>query len=227
METVLISGANRGIGLEFVKQYLACGYHVSACCRDPEKAESLQALACGELQVLPLDVADTRSIEQLPDLLAGRAISLFINNAGIYGERQSLEQVDEQEWLKVFRVNTIAPLLLTRALLPLMDRQAPGKLVYLSSKMGSIEDNSGGGIYIYRSSKTALNQVIKSLSIDLASEGLLFAALHPGWVQTDMGGPSADINTFTSVRGMQAVIESLDVSGSGGFYNYDGSLIPW
>jgi len=227
MKTVVISGANRGIGLEFVKQYLAAGYHVSACCRDPENSESLQALACGELQVLPLDVADTRSIEQLPDLLAGRAISLFINNAGIYGERQSLEQIDEQEWLKVFRVNTIAPLLLTRALLPLMDRQAPGKLVYLSSKMGSIEDNSGGGIYIYRSSKTALNQVIKSLSIDLASEGLLFAALHPGWVQTDMGGPGADINTFTSVTGMQAVIESLDASRSGGFYNYDGSLIPW
>jgi len=227
MKTVVISGANRGIGLEFVKQYLACGYQVAACCRDPEKAESLQALACAQLQVLPLDVTDARSIEQLPGLLSGRAISLFINNAGIYGERQSLDEIEEQQWLEVFRVNTIAPLLLTRALLPLMDRQAPGKLVYLSSKMGSIADNSGGGIYIYRTSKTALNQVIKSLSIDLASEGLLVAALHPGWVQTDMGGPSADIDTLTSVTGMRALIKSLDASGSGGFYNYDGSIIPW
>jgi len=108
----------------------------------------------------------------------------------------------------------------------LMDRQAPGKLVYLSSKMGSIADNSGGGIYIYRTSKTALNQVIKSLSIDLAGEGLLVAALHPGWVQTDMGGPGADIDTLTSVTGMRSVIENLDASGSGGFFNYDGSIIP-
>ncbi len=227
MKTVVISGTNRGIGLQFVKQYLASGYQVKACCRDPDKAEGLQALACPELQVLPLDVTDARSIELLPGLLTGTPINLFINNAGVYGERQSLDEVEEQQWLEVFRVNTIAPLLLTRVLLPLMDREAPGKLVYLSSKMGSIEDNSGGGIYIYRSSKTALNQVIKSLSIDLASEGLLVAALHPGWVQTDMGGPGADIDTLTSVTGMQAVIESLDASGSGGFYNYDGSTIPW
>jgi len=227
MKTVVISGANRGIGLEFVKQYLACGYQVVACCREPDKAESLQALTCTELQILPLDVTDAGSIQQLPGLLSGRAISLFINNAGVYGERQSLDEVEEELWLEVFRVNTIAPLLLTRALLPLMDRQAPGKLVYLSSKMGSIADNSGGGIYIYRTSKTALNQVIKSLSIDLAGEGLLVAALHPGWVQTDMGGPGADIDTFTSVTGLRSVIENLNASGSGGFFNYDGSIIPW
>lgn len=227
MKTVLITGANRGIGLEFVKQYLEQEWRVIACCREPESAVQLQTLACAELEVRALDVSDTDSIQALPGLLAGQTLSLFINNAGIYGQGQSLEEVDAQEWLGVFQINTIAPLLLTRALLPLMDRTGSAKLAYLSSKMGSITENSGGGTYVYRSSKTALNQVLKSLATDLANEGFLVAALHPGWVRTDMGGPNALIDTQTSVSGMRHVIEQLGAEQNGGFYNYDGATIPW
>ena len=157
--------------------------------------------------------------------LAGEKIALFINNAGIYGEQQSLETADWEEWQEVFRVNTIAPLAITRVLLPLM---APGaRLVFLSSKMGSIAENTGGSTYVYRSSKSALNQVVKSLAIDLAPRGLHVAALHPGWVRTDMGGPNALIDTATSVHGLLRVIDHLDAAGSGRFYNYDGQQIPW
>ena len=227
MKNVLISGANRGIGLEFVKQYLALGFQVTACCRAPEEAGNLQELTCPQLELMPLDVSEISSIQNLSGLLTGRTFSMFINNAGVYGEGQTLDEVSSEEWLRVFSINTIAPLLLTRALLPLMDRNSPAKLVYLSSKMGSIADNSGGSTYIYRSSKTALNQAVKSLSIDLASEGMLVAALHPGWVKTDMGGSNAMIDAETSVRGMISVLDNLDDSGSGRFYNYDGTEIPW
>jgi len=227
MKTVLITGANRGIGLEFVKQYLEQGWQVLACCRAPQSATQLQSMACSALKILPLDVADTYSIQALRGLLKDQNLSLFINNAGVYGGPQSLEHVEEEEWLKVFRINTIAPALLTRALLPLMDRSRPAKLAYLSSKMGSIAENSSGATYLYRSSKAALNQIIKSLSIDLANEGMLVAALHPGWVKTEMGGPNALIDTQTSVSGMRAVLEQLGSAESRGFYNYNGAEIPW
>ena len=225
MHTVLIIGASRGIGLEFTRQYLARGSRVIACCRNPSSASALQAMAGQALEVVGLDVSDSAAVAGLPAKLPGEHLDLFINNAGIYGDRQGLADADWDEWLDVMSVNVIAPLMLTRVLLPLM--AANGKLVYLSSKMGSIADNSGGGAYVYRSSKTALNQVVKSLSIDLASRGLSAAALHPGWVQTDMGGPNALIDTATSVGGLMRVIDRLDAASSGRFFNYDGQEIPW
>lgn len=227
MKTVLITGTNRGIGLAFVSRYLERGDRVIACCRHPDESGALQALTNGALRIEPLDVTDAASRDALVDRLADEQIDLFINNAGIYGSGQQLEDVEEAEWQRVFSVNVIAPLLLTRALLPRLSANPPAKLVYLSSKMGSIADNSGGGTYIYRSSKTALNQVVKSLAIDLAPRSMAVAALHPGWVQTDMGGPNALIDTATSVSGLMAVIDDLDQAGSGRFYNYDGQEIPW
>jgi len=227
MKTVLITGANRGIGLEFVTQYLARGDRVIACCRVPASAAELQQMASPELQILALDVSDSTAISALPAQLDGLEIDLFINNAGTYGAGQSLQEADREDWLRVFNINTIAPLLLTRAVLPLMSTNPAGKLVYLSSKMGSIADNSGGGTYIYRSSKTALNAVVKSLAIDLAPRWHAVAALHPGWVLTDMGGPNALIDTKTSVSGLMQVIDGLSPDNSGKFYNYDGSEIPW
>lgn len=225
MHTVLITGASRGIGLEFTRQYLDRGSRVIAACREPGAAAALQALACTALRILALDVADPAAIAGLPRLLDGERLAVFINNAGVYGDHQGLADTNWQEWLAVFSVNTIAPLMLTRAVLPHM--ADAGKLVYLSSKMGSIADNTGGGTYVYRSSKTALNQVVKSLSIDLAGRGLAVAALHPGWVRTDMGGPNGLIDTATSVNGLLQVIDGLDAAGSGAFYNYDGQPIPW
>ena len=225
MSNILITGANRGIGLEFTRQYLARGERVIACCRNPEQATALQSLQCGELEILPLDVSDQESISSLSSALTGRKLSLFINNAGIYGANQGLDQFEPQEWIHVLQVNTIAPLLLTRALLPYF--QAGTKLAFLSSKMGSISDNTSGSAYIYRSSKTALNQVVRSLSHDLKDRGISVVALHPGWVKKDMGGPNALIDSQTSVEVMISVIEQLDASSSGGFYNYDGSQIHW
>jgi NAD(P)-dependent dehydrogenase (short-subunit alcohol dehydrogenase family) len=231
MKTILITGANRGLGLEFVRQFLARGDKVVACCRTPNKAAELQALNNDGLDILPLDISNEESIRSLPGSLSGvlteRKIAIFINNAGVYGQTQTLDEADTEEWLQVFRVNTIAPFLLTRALLPLMDKQLPGKLLYLSSKMGSIADNGGGSTYIYRTTKTALNQVVKSLSIDLAGQGLLTAALHPGWVRTDMGGPNGLIDANESVAGLMQVIDDLDATTSGHFFNFDGAEIPW
>ena len=225
MSHILITGANRGIGLEFTRQYLSRGERVIACCRNPAQASELQRLACSDLEILSLDVSDEASIACLPGQLGGRKITVFINNAGVYGSKQALDQIDPSEWVEVFRVNTMAPLLLTRELLPHMD--AGARLAFLSSKMGSIADNTSGSTYVYRSSKTALNQVVRSLSHDLHGLGMRVVALHPGWVRTDMGGPNALIDVNTSVNGLISVIDNLDESTSGHFVNYDGVDIPW
>lgn len=230
MATVLITGANRGIGLEFTRQYLERGERVLATCRDPAAATELQMLSktFPELKLLQLDVADNQSIAAFPQKLPGEAVDIFINNAGVYGPRDGkFGNIKGKDWLDVLQVNSVAPLLLTQALAGNLLKGKLKKLIYLTSKMGSIADNSGGGHYIYRSSKTALNMVIKSLAIDLAGEGFVVAVLHPGWVKTDMGGPAALIDTNTSVTGMIQVIDRLSPEQSGSFFNYDGSLIPW
>lgn len=230
MATLLITGTNRGIGLEFVRQYLARGDQVIATCRQPTEARALQELAAAEpgLRIMALDVAEPDSLTGFADELGDQAIDIFINNAGVYGPRSArFGEVSAQDWLGVLEVNTVAPLLLTQLLIDNFRRGTGRKLVYITSKMGSIADNESGGSYIYRSSKTALNQVVKSLAADLADQGLLTAVLHPGWVRTDMGGPNALIDTGTSVRGMIGVIEGLSAAQSGHFFNYDGREIPW
>jgi len=230
MARVLITGCNRGIGLELVRQSLARGDEVIATCRQPERATDLQALAeeYSALSVLPLDLGDAQSIDALASSLGGEAIDHFISNAGIYGQREArLGNIDADAWQQAFHVNTIAPLLLTEKLLPSLRLGQGKRLVYISSKMGSIADNSSGGSYVYRSSKTALNQVVRSLAMDLAAEGFVVLSLHPGWVLTDMGGPNALIDTQTSVRGMLSVIDEADVARSGAFLNYDGQPIPY
>lgn len=230
MATLLITGTNRGIGLEFVRQYLARGDQVIATCRQPTEARALQELAAAEpgLRIMALDVAEPDSLTGFADELGDQAIDIFINNAGVYGPRSArFGEVSAQDWLGVLEVNTVAPLLLTQLLIDNFRRGTGRKLVYITSKMGSIADNESGGSYIYRSSKTALNQVVKSLAADLADQGLLAAVLHPGWVQTDMGGPNALIDTGTSVRGMIGVIDGLSAAQTGHFFNYDGREIPW
>lgn len=230
MTTVLITGANRGIGLEFTAQCLARGDRVIATCRSLATAGVLQGMCNSkpELTILELDAGDVGSIAALPHQLKGEAVDIFINNAGVYGPRDSaFGKVEAQQWLDALQVNTIAPLLLTQALIENLRKGKDRKLLYLTSKMGSIADNGGGGHYVYRSTKTALNSVVKSLSVDLREEGFIPAVLHPGWVQTDMGGPNALIDTRTSVTGMLKVIDGLDAKQAGGFFNYDGSTIPW
>ena len=230
MATILITGTNRGIGLEFTKQYLARGDRVIATCRDIEAADVLKKLRSDhdKLEVRQLDVSSAESILEFVQQLADTPIDIFINNAGVYGPRNAkFGEVDGQLWASVLQVNSIAPLMLSQLLMPNLRQGTDKKMVYLTSKMGSIDDNSGGGSYIYRSSKTALNSVVKSLAIDLAGEGFRAAVLHPGWVLTDMGGQNALIDTKTSVTGMLQVVDDLDQQSSGSFFNYDGSIIAW
>ena len=230
MSTMLVTGANRGIGFEFVQQYLAMGEEVVATYRNEEDSDQLISLYAekSNLEIFKLDVASDSSMEEFSQRLGDQPIDVFINNAGVYGPRDSVfGKVDEANWLSVLRINALAPLFLTQLLIENFRRGELKKLLYITSKMGSIEDNRGGGSYVYRSSKAALNAVVKSISVDLEPEKMAVAVLHPGWVRTDMGGPNGLIDTKTSVAGMIQVIRNLNLESSGVFFNYDGNVIPW
>jgi len=228
--SILITGTNRGIGLEFVKHYIKNNEKVIATCRNRNSAKDLLELenTTNNLSLVELDVSNPNSINNFTSKIAGLPIDTFISNAGVSGPKNiEFGNFDAKEWLDVFNVNTIAPLLITQKILKNLRLGKDKKLAFISSKVGSIEDNTSGGMYIYRTSKTALNQVIKSLSIDFKEDNFIVVALHPGWVQTDMGGPNALIDTKTSVKGLIEVIDNLTPKNSGKFYNYDGSPIPW
>lgn len=230
MATILVTGTNRGLGLEFVTQYLRRGEQVIATCRDVEAADELRELQMSHaaLLLLELDVLKPDSMENFVRQLQGEPVDVFISNAGVYGPRNAdFGQVSAGSWIPVLQVNTLAPLLLTQLLVENLRRGRDKKLVYITSKMGSIEDNRGGGSYVYRSSKAALNQIVKGLSVDLADDGFIATVLHPGWVLTDMGGPNAMIDPETSVKGMIGVIDSMHRGMNGKFYGYDGKEIPW
>lgn len=227
-QTVLITGANRGIGLEYVRQYAQEGNKVYATVRDIAKATELQALAAkhSQIQVLALDIADITAIQALAHQLSDVSIDILISNAGAYPPSR-FGKTDPQTWLQAFQVNTLTTYYLAEAFLPHMQRSGQAKLIAMTSKMGSMADNSSGGEYIYRSTKTALNMVVKSLSLDLQPFNIAVAALHPGWVRTDMGGPNGLIDTETSVAGLRKVIAGLDQANSGEFIAYDGKQVPW
>lgn len=229
MAKYLITGTNRGIGLELVEQTLAQGHEVIATCRDPASAEGLKALKSGgNLRVLPLDLGSAASRESLADALQGEAIDVLINNAGVYGPRDAvLGSLGESDWAEVMLIDVIAPVLLTQSLLTSLRKGSERRIAFLSSKMGSIADNGSGGSYIYRSAKTALNQAVKCMSIDLQPEQFIVLSLHPGWVLTDMGGPGALIDTGTSVHGLLQVIQEARPVDNGSFIAYDGKRIPW
>tara|TARA_B110000503_G_scaffold57598_1_gene92249 strand:+ start:264 stop:965 length:702 start_codon:yes stop_codon:yes gene_type:complete len=233
MKQLLITGANRGIGLEFTQQYLADGWHVYATYRtkstsaNQHSSSALAALACDQLTLLPLDVTEDASISTLQEQLSGIELDLIINNAGIFGPReQSLGTVSRQQWLEVLNVNSVAPLMLAQALHSNLAAKR-GTFAVMSSRMGSIDNNDGGALYLYRSSKTAVNMVVKSLSVDLQDQGINVIALHPGWVRTDMGGPNGSIDTQTSVNGLRQVLAHIGPADSGRFINYDGTSIAW
>ncbi len=229
--TYFITGCNRGLGLEFVQQLLARGERVIATCRDIATSTDLTALALkhsGQLSLVEMDVSDEASMREAVALLNDEAIDVFINNAGMYGPRDAnFGNVDGPAMAEVLYTNAVAPVLLTQLLIDNVRKGSGKKLVYVSSKMGSIADNGRGGSYIYRSSKTALNSVVKSLALDLAPEGIATATLHPGWVRTDMGGPNGLIDAPESVSGMLNVIDGLSVANTGQFFSYDGSTIAW
>jgi len=229
MKTVLITGASRGLGLEFTRQYLEQGCRVIACARNPDASQGLSKLKESEanLTVYPLDVTDSASRKALAAKVADQQIHLLINNAGYYGENNRLGHLSEAEWEKVFRTNVIAPIKMVEILRSNLVEAGSATVAILSSKMGSMSDNTSGGSYLYRSSKAALNAAGKSLAIDLAEEKIKVVLLHPGWVLTDMGGPNALIDATTSVQGMRRVIQGVTAESSGEFVAYDGTVIPW
>ncbi|MDP6165856.1 MAG: SDR family oxidoreductase [Gammaproteobacteria bacterium] len=227
MQHILITGANRGIGLQLTKHYLQAGCQVIATYRNAHDCKQLEDLQCPQLALIQADVGNDQDLNNLAQFLHGRGLDLIINNAGVFGPRnQELGTIDRETWRQVLEINTISPLMLAQALADNL-AQNKGTLAIISSKVGSIDDNSGGAGYMYRSSKTAVNQVVKSLSIDLAPYKIPVVALHPGWVRTDMGGPNGLIDVQESVSGLSHVIDRISMKQTGQFFNYDGSRIPW
>ena len=227
MPTALITGAGRGLGLELARQYAEDGWTVLAGVRSTTGASRLTAID-GDVAAISLDVADPASVTILAERLRGIAIDLLINNAGVYGPRaMTLRDLDYAAWRDVLEVNLLGTLRVTEAFLDHVLAGDGKKIAFLTSKMGSIADNSSGGVYAYRSSKAALNAAVRSLAIDLAPEDVAVTLLHPGWVRTDMGGPGALIDVVESVTGMRQVIDSVGPDKTGRFWNYDGRELPW
>lgn len=229
--TILITGANRGIGLELVKQCVRANWRVLACCRDPASASELKALVKetnDRISVYRLDVANSEQRQSLASELDDMPIDILINNAGIYGQRgATFGNTNEDAWLDTFAINTIAPLKLSELLVDNVARSCRKIIASISSQMGSIADNGSGGHYVYRSSKAALNAVMKSMAIDLRPRGITAVILHPGWVKTDMGGPNAQISVEQSVSGMLSILERLTPDDAGRFFDVNGGIIPW
>lgn len=229
MPCVLITGANRGLGLEFARQYQADGWRVIACCRSPEDAPALRALG---VEVQALEVADAASVAALAQRLNGQALDLVINNAGIYGahDRQAFGSVDSASFLEAQQINAFGPLAVTQALLPNLRAAVAAsglaRVGIVSSRMGSIAEAPGGS-YIYRASKAAVNMVGVSLAHDLKPDNIAVTLLHPGWVRTDMGGPDGQIDAPESVSGMRAVLADSSLKHSGLFIDYLGKELSW
>jgi NAD(P)-dependent dehydrogenase (short-subunit alcohol dehydrogenase family) len=230
-DIVLVSGANRGLGLEFARQYAADGWRVLAACRAPDSAKELQKLAKesdGHIRVFAMDVTNAASVSAAAVELKGEAIDLLLNNAGVMGPRsEPLGELDYAAWARVLDANTLGPMRVVEAFLKNVAKGRQKKIVTITSGMGSLEDNTSGGSYAYRSSKAAVNMVVKSLAVDLAPRGIICIVMNPGWVRTDMGGPRGTLDPAESIKAMRSVIARLRQEDSGKFLNYTGKPYPW
>lgn len=228
---ILITGANRGIGLEMVRYTMEQGWRIFACCRNPHNADNLfniAKLSSGQISVHIADMMELSTLQALSYELRNDPIDILMNNAGVYGSDKNIfGAVDVDSWLQTFQVNSIAPLKMVEAFSEQLFMGNRKLVACMSSKMGSMADNGYGNSYIYRSSKAALNAVVKSLSIDLKEKGIISVALHPGWVKTDMGGENAEITTRECVEQIFNNLASLTLKDSGRFIDIDGSDIPW
>ena len=246
MKTILVTGTNKGIGLEFARQYLNEGFKVIATCRNLSNLDGLNGLVNSfpdKISIFQMELLDEKTIEDFALKIKDIPIDIFINNAGVtfgYSRNAKLSNtgislnklnafgnIETENWLPIFKANCIAPLLLTQLLYKNIMLGKEKKMVFISSKPASISENTGGSMYMSRSSRSALNQVIKSLSIDLIGEGISVASISPGWVKTDSGGLNALIDVNTSVTGIRNVIDNLSIKNSGKFWDYNGNFIPW
>jgi NAD(P)-dependent dehydrogenase (short-subunit alcohol dehydrogenase family) len=232
MPRILITGSNRGLGLEWVRQYAGLGWHVHATCRDPDNADDLHTLAgrSERLHIHRLDITRQDEIRQLATALTDTPLDLLVNNAGVYFERWGRDRlggIDYRDWEETWQVNVLGAVRVTEALREQVARSARRLVIAISSHMGSIADITTAHDYAYRSSKAALNAVMRGMALELAPRSTGVLILHPGWVRTRMGGPEAPVLPETSVRGMRALVDRFDDSLSGRFFRYDGSELPW
>lgn len=219
----VITGANRGIGLEFVRQLLARGEDVIAGAREPSKSAELVRLlegSRGKGKAYACDVGSDESVRAFAGCIGEDPIDVLINNAGVYGKMQSLEDLDLEDAARTFDINTLGPIRVTRALLGNILASKTRHVVHITSGMGSISDNTSGGAYGYRMSKAALNMANKSMSVDYGPKGLVAVVMNPGWVQTDMGGAGAPLTVKDSVGKMLETIDALTPRENGAFLNY-------
>ncbi|WP_425408353.1 SDR family oxidoreductase [Hyphococcus sp.] len=224
MPTVVVTGANRGIGLECVKQYAADGWKVHALCRRPEKAAELEAVS-GAVEIHAADVMQHASINETANGITD-PVDVLIANAGVHGKAAGeFGALEYDVWRSVIETNVFGAVATAEAFAQHV-KKAKGKIAFISSKMGSIGDASGGGM-AYRTSKTALNMAAKVIAAALAGDDIAVAPFHPGWVETDMGGPNALIDTGESVSGLRNLIGEMTVTASPKFLSYDGAEIEW
>lgn len=235
---VLVTGAGRGLGLEFTRRYLERGDRVFATCREPSRARDLEALAAAHparLTVVALDVADTHSIRRAHTAVRRRtdALDFLINNAGVYSRRGSKDPSERlgtlsfDDALHVLRTNALGALMVTQQCLDLLEAGRGPRVVAISSEYGSVSENTDGFPYYYAASKAALNMLMRSLAPEARRRGIVAAILDPGWVRTDMGGPQAPLTPARSVAGMMTVIDGLSARDSGRFYTWKGTPAPW
>nr|VFJ57334.1 MAG: NAD(P)-dependent dehydrogenase, short-chain alcohol dehydrogenase family [Candidatus Kentron sp. FW] len=244
MPTILITGANRGIGLELTRQYAQDGWLVFACCRSPGDAHELHKLMTefddggngsgdnvdGGIRVYSLDVTNDAERASLAARLRGQAIDVLLNNSGISGDwsTQGFGRCRAGEWLEVMHVNVVAPMLMMQDFVENVATSSRKIIANMSSGIGSIANaHAFEGRYIYRSSKAALNMINTICAADLAKRGISVVALHPGWVRTDMGGPDATLGVEESVTALRKNLAGVSFSDSGRFIDIDGSTIPW
>lgn len=232
MATVLVTGSNRGLGLEWVRQYAAEGWRVYATCRQPTEAGELKALAAREkgIRILRLDVTKPDEINALAVELINEPIDVLVNNAGVYLEKfmeVGLRKLRYEDWEYTFQVNTLGAVRVTEALQEHVARSEKRLVVVISTHMASIADIAAPGAYYYRSTKAALNAVMEGLTHELRPKGVGVLILHPGWVRTRMGGEGTSLMPLESVRGMRSLVEKFTLAESGRFFRYDGVEMPW
>ena len=236
MPSMLVTGASRGLGLEMVRQFVGDGWRIYACCRAPETAADLAALAAesdGAITLHTLDVSKPEQVRALADEFRGTPIDMLVNNAGLLGCKienmtpANFGSIDYDAWAEVHEINTMAPLRVTEAFVDHVAASDLKLLFFMSTHMGCITELADGGLYPYRSSKAALNLLVKGLSIDLAPRGVRTIAVHPGWVVTDMGGPNAPVNKVDSIAGIRKVVAAYGGDATGRFFQYDGRELPW
>ncbi len=232
MSVVVVTGANRGLGLAHAKRFAERGFDVISTARDPDSATALQALASAHdnLTVRRYDARDPAGANALKAEIGETPVDILFNNAGVMGPpsaEQVFDAVAVDEILDTVRVDALAPLELSRVLADNVAASTKKLIANQSSLMGSIADNGSGGFYAYRTAKAALNMIGRSMARDLAPRGITVLTLHPGWVKTDMGGPSGTITPETCAEGQQALFDRASASDSGRFLNYDGRELPW